>query len=251
MHLIHFQTSLKVSSRMHLTVAAGAATDHFNMFILLVISTHYSDVIMGATMSQITNLSIVYSTVYSDADQRKHQSSASLAFVWGNSPVTGEFPTQMASNAENVSFWWRHHESLLSGLNSGTWGRRKRQWTCLSLVLVMVGGLFHLKPIAYTKTDSSTLTLLLALRARLFSSSLIVICWLLHKRSIGDDVSLIHTDDDEWRVIPSHQSITYRIVSAYICNICTPTEPLRPGSQKAFAGLIWWYFIIITEASMF
>ena len=27
----------------------------------------------------------------------------------GNSPVTGEFPTQKASNAENVSIWWRHH----------------------------------------------------------------------------------------------------------------------------------------------
>ena len=29
----------------------------------------------------------------------------------GNSPVTGEFPTQMASNAENVSIWWRHYDS--------------------------------------------------------------------------------------------------------------------------------------------
>ena len=38
---------------------------------------------MGAIASQITSLTIVYSTVYSDADQRKHQSSASLAFVWG------------------------------------------------------------------------------------------------------------------------------------------------------------------------
>ena len=28
--------------------------------------------------------------------------------VW-NSPMTGEFPAQMASNAENVSIWWRHH----------------------------------------------------------------------------------------------------------------------------------------------
>ena len=28
----------------------------------------------------------------------------------GNSPVTGEFPTQMASNVENVSIWWRHHD---------------------------------------------------------------------------------------------------------------------------------------------
>ena len=27
----------------------------------------------------------------------------------GNSPATGEFPAQMASNAENVSIWWRHH----------------------------------------------------------------------------------------------------------------------------------------------
>ena len=30
----------------------------------------------------------------------------------GNSPVTSEFPTQKASNAENVSIWWRHHDSL-------------------------------------------------------------------------------------------------------------------------------------------
>ena len=42
---------------------------------------HYTDVIMGMITSQITSLTIVYSTVYSDADQRKPQSSASLAFV--------------------------------------------------------------------------------------------------------------------------------------------------------------------------
>ena len=44
---------------------------------------HYGDAIMGAIASQITSLTVVYSTVYSDADQRKHQSSASLAFVRG------------------------------------------------------------------------------------------------------------------------------------------------------------------------
>ena len=44
---------------------------------------HYNDVIMITIGSQITSLTVVYSTVYSDADQRKHQSSASLAFVWG------------------------------------------------------------------------------------------------------------------------------------------------------------------------
>ena len=43
--------------------------------------THYGDVIMGMIASQMTCLTIVYSTVYVDADQRKHQSFASLAFV--------------------------------------------------------------------------------------------------------------------------------------------------------------------------
>ena len=45
--------------------------------------THYSDVIMGATASQITSLTMVYSTFYSGADLRKHQSSAPLAFARG------------------------------------------------------------------------------------------------------------------------------------------------------------------------
>ena len=68
-----------------------------------ILITH--DVIMSAIASQITSLTIGYSTVYSGADQSKHQSSASLAFH-------GEFPAQMDSNAENVSIWWRHHEVL-------------------------------------------------------------------------------------------------------------------------------------------
>ena len=44
---------------------------------------HYDDVIMSTIASQITSPTIVYSTVYSGADQSKHQSAASLAFVWG------------------------------------------------------------------------------------------------------------------------------------------------------------------------
>ena len=56
---------------------------------------------MGPIASQITSLTIVYSTVYSDADQRKHQSSASLAFVRGihrgpvNSPHKGPVTRKM------------------------------------------------------------------------------------------------------------------------------------------------------------
>ena len=49
----------------------------------LLFHVHYTDVIMTTIASQITSLTVVYSTVYSDADQRKHQCSASLAFVWG------------------------------------------------------------------------------------------------------------------------------------------------------------------------
>ena len=52
-----------------------------------ILSWHYSDVIMSAMASQITSLTIVYSTFYSGADQRKNKSSASLAFA-GNSPVS-------------------------------------------------------------------------------------------------------------------------------------------------------------------
>ena len=66
---------------------------HFQFFACFVCSffmsslssnwRHYGNVIMDAMASQITSLTIVYSTVYSGADQRKHQSSASLAFVRG------------------------------------------------------------------------------------------------------------------------------------------------------------------------
>ena len=56
---------------------------------------HYDDVIMTTIASQTTSLTVVYSIVYSGVDQRKHQSSASLAFVRGihrrpvNSPHKG------------------------------------------------------------------------------------------------------------------------------------------------------------------
>ena len=76
---------------------------------------HYGDIIMSAMASQITSVSSVFSNTYSSADQSKHQISASLAFVWGNSPVTCEFPAQRASNAENVPIWWRHHDKTHTG----------------------------------------------------------------------------------------------------------------------------------------
>ena len=65
------------------------------------IALHHSDDIMSAMASQITGVSIVYSTVCSGAGQRKHQSSASLAFVKGlhrwpvNSPYKGPVTRKM------------------------------------------------------------------------------------------------------------------------------------------------------------
>ena len=59
-------------------------------FVIILVkwgTQHYTDVTMGAMASQITSLVIVYSTVYSGSDQRKHHSSASLTFVWGIHPA--------------------------------------------------------------------------------------------------------------------------------------------------------------------
>ena len=56
---------------------------YFQLFLSSNDIQNYSDVIMGAIASQIISLAIVYSTVYTETDQRKQQSSASLANVQG------------------------------------------------------------------------------------------------------------------------------------------------------------------------
>ena len=89
---------------------------------------HYSDFIMTTIASQITSLMIVYSTVYSGADQSKHQSSASLAFVWGihrgpvNSPHKWPVTRKMFPFDDVIMWlngfkpWWRHEMETLSTL---------------------------------------------------------------------------------------------------------------------------------------
>ena len=154
-HTVHPQASEAVEWRFHyIDVIMGAMASQITSPTIVYSSVysgadqgkhHYNDVIMTTKAPQITSLTVVYSTVYSDADQRKHQISASLAFMWEihrnrwiprtkgqlrgkcfhlmtlswklhvtglcveNSPVTGEFPAQKASNAENASIWWHHH----------------------------------------------------------------------------------------------------------------------------------------------
>ena len=79
---------------------------------MLAFHEHYNAVIMSATASQITNLMSAYSSVYSGEDQRKRQSSASVAFVRWIHPWPVNSPSQRASNEENSSIWWRHHEGI-------------------------------------------------------------------------------------------------------------------------------------------
>ena len=79
----------------------------YRSYLRMCYSVHYCDVIMGAIASQVTSLTNVYSTVYSDAKKTSKLSVTGLCA--GNSPGAGEFPAEMASYAENVSIWWRHH----------------------------------------------------------------------------------------------------------------------------------------------
>ena len=78
---------------------------------------HYNDVIMGAIASQITSLTNgYYSTVYSGADQRKHQSPASLAFVRGihrwpvNSPHKWPVTRKMFPFDDVIMYWESFHD---------------------------------------------------------------------------------------------------------------------------------------------
>ena len=87
---------------------------------------HYDCVIMTTIASQITSLTVVYSIVYSDADQRKTSKLHVTGLCVGNSPGTGEFPAQMASYVENVSIWWRHHVSII---------KIRKLWACLFFIM--------------------------------------------------------------------------------------------------------------------
>ena len=118
----------------------------------------YSDVIMGAMASQITSLTIVYSTVYSGADQRKHQSSASLAFVRGihrwpvysphKWPVTRKmfpFDDVIIFNLLWPTIWivCLHDVLLICNLDSHNISLRKwlQEWFCMCPLMCISSGI--------------------------------------------------------------------------------------------------------------
>ena len=65
------------------------------------LAVHYNDVIMCAMASQITSLTMDYSTVYSRRRSKEASKLRVTGLCEGNSPVTSEFPAQMVNNAEN------------------------------------------------------------------------------------------------------------------------------------------------------
>ena len=87
---------------------------------IITVPHHYNDVLMGSMASQITSLNIVYLAVYSGADQRKLQSSASLAFVWGihrrpvNSPHKWPVARKMSPFHDVIMF----NARVIIGINS-------------------------------------------------------------------------------------------------------------------------------------
>ena len=96
--VIKYRRILTIHSRFLLGIPIPGAMDQLRASFSL---RYYCDVMMSTKASQITSLTIVYSTVYSGADERKHQSSASLAFVreihrWPvNSPHKGPVTPKM------------------------------------------------------------------------------------------------------------------------------------------------------------
>ena len=114
------------------TCSAASDDKHQSGYIAIFneVGNHYNDGIMGAMVSQITSLLIVYSIVYSGTDQRKYQSSTSLTFVRGihrwpvNSPhkwpLTRKmfpFDNVIMRSKQRVTFftmiiaWWLYHYS--------------------------------------------------------------------------------------------------------------------------------------------
>ena len=70
---------------------------------------HYNDAIMS--VSNHWRLDCLLNCLFSRKSKKTSKLLATDLCEW-NSLMTGEFPTQRASNAENVSIWWRHHDLM-------------------------------------------------------------------------------------------------------------------------------------------
>ena len=110
------------------------------------------DVIMSAMVYQITNLTIVYSTVYSGVHQRKHQSSSSLVFVLGihrwpvNSPHKGPVTRKMFP-FDDVILFHRILQDYFTGTGTMQW--LPLCWWCYSVDYSEIGNINPLWTMIY------------------------------------------------------------------------------------------------------
>ena len=133
---------------------------YLSITTLEILISHYSDVIMTTTASQITSLTIVYSIVYLDADQRKHQSSTSLAFVWGIHRWPVNYPhnrpvTQKMFPFDDIIMWCllRIHIPKLWPESFTKWKYNREPISKLSIKRLFGGKITGRTWIEYTNTN--------------------------------------------------------------------------------------------------
>ena len=120
--IIHWECTFGDAGQCHLDALVGIT-------ILIPFILHYSDVIMGNPNHQ------PHDCLLNCLFGRRSKKTSKLRVTGlcvGNSPGTGEFPAQMASNAENVSIWWRHHDLCHCTTRMGVCGFTAQGWGLLS-----------------------------------------------------------------------------------------------------------------------
>ena len=176
---------------------------------------------MSAMASQITSLTILYSTVYSSANQRKHQSSASLAFVRGihrwsvNSPHKGPvtrkmFPFNDVIMNASPSLSW----DLVSLFNDVVWSTKTNSKSLIAKEIrsIIVAALKLLMASADTGLTQFDLPL---------------ICW--------NDTSMVHFDNDIYDIFSFNTLIG-------IHKTQSKSQQVSIGSSNGLAPLnhCWW-----------
>ena len=105
-----------------------------NSLNINLIHGHYGDAIMSVMASQIASLTIVYSTVYSGTDSKLTSKFCITGLCQGNQLVTGEFLEQRASDTDNLSIWWHHHDIFKAGcLSISTYQGSVKMWRHLTV----------------------------------------------------------------------------------------------------------------------
>ena len=187
----------------------------------------HCDVILGAMESQITCLTIVYWTIYSGADQRKHQSSTSLAVVRGIHQCPVNSPHKWPITQIFLFIWWRHHAMEQPIMQLAVfWGSftnrlRPHQW---NPVIFLVGLILILRTLSGLQFPHFTVT------------EHVVACVTLWP----DMVILFHDDDEAKRAFTGFQSCAHKPFVKWVpCSI----NYINPSTNRYHDDVnIWKHF---------